>query len=164
MTELSVFEKFSGLAINAEKCAVLKVGPFRHTEARYYTLKRLYWSPTSIKILGMNIHPDWEIMYQENFLELLDKVQDIIKAWSYRNQSLMGRIVIINHLINTLFIHKFLVLPTPKLEFFEIYKKMILEYLWDGKTPKIAYSKLVQNYSRLGLKLVDLRTKEIDST
>ena len=36
---------------------------------------------------------------------------------------------------------------------------MILDYLWNGKTPKIAYSTLIQSTDKGGLKLVDFRTK-----
>ena len=38
--ELEKFEKFSGLKVNYEKTAVLKVGPFRDSEAKFYTLKK----------------------------------------------------------------------------------------------------------------------------
>ena len=52
---LEEFYHFSGLRINPEKCSVLRIGPWRNSDAKYYTLKRLFWSPDSIRILGFHI-------------------------------------------------------------------------------------------------------------
>ena len=53
-------------------------------------------------------------------------------------------------------------LPTPPDTFFKIKKTKLLDFLWGKNTPvKIAYCKLVQKYERLGLKLIDLETKDI---
>ena len=42
LAELDTFSNFSGLVINPEKCMVLRLGPFRNTEAKYYTMRRLF--------------------------------------------------------------------------------------------------------------------------
>ena len=107
LQELESFARYSGLRINSEKCAVLKIGPFRDTDVKFYTLKKLYWSPGPIRILGMCIHPDWQLMYHDNFVESLDKVKGIIGSWSNWSQTLVGKITVVNSLINTLFTHKF---------------------------------------------------------
>ena len=62
LKEIIRFGDYSGLRINAEKSVVLKLG---QSEAKYYTLKRLYWSLNAepICILGFQIHPDWEVMH-----------------------------------------------------------------------------------------------------
>ena len=82
-----------------------------------------------------------------------------MEKWRHRHLSIMGKITIVNSLVNTLFIHKFMSLPTPPLEFFTTYKRKVMEFIWDGKIPKISYIKLVQDYTKLGLKLTDLETK-----
>ena len=121
--EIEEFGKMSGLKLNYEKCAILKVGPWRDSEAKFYTLKRLFWSPTSLKILGIQIYPDKQIMYHDNFIDMLDKVEDILKAWKFRNLTPLGKIRVVNDLVNSLFSHKFLALPTPPTTFFSLYKK-----------------------------------------
>ena len=85
------------------------------------------------------MYPDWTVMYSENFLDLLDKAQDILESWQNRNQTLMGKITVVNSLVNSLFTHKLLSLPTPPDSFFQIYRIMISKYLWDDKPPRIAY-------------------------
>ena len=94
--ELIQFEAFSGLQINADKCAVLRVGPHKNSEAKYYTLKKLFWSPGAVRILGLEIFPDPLITYHENYVSLLDRVEAIIENWAYRNLTIMGKITIIN--------------------------------------------------------------------
>ena len=51
--------------------------------------------------------------------------------------------------------------PLPN-EFYDKFHKIIKDFLWGtDKTPKIAHSKLVQDYDNNGLKLVDLKTKNL---
>ena len=160
LRELEYFQTFSGLTINAEKCCVVKLGPHSNTNARYYTLKRLYWSP-SVTILGIVITTNAKDLYDLNFAPLLIKSENILFNWSHRNLTLFGKISVINSLVNTLFIHKLLALPTPPDIFFSKYKAMVRDFLWNNTSSKVAYDKLIQNYDRLGLKLIDLKLKEV---
>ena len=57
--------------------------------------------------------------------------------------------------------HKLLALPSPLQVFSKMYRNKIVNFLWDGKTPRIAYHKLIRDYDQLGLKLIDLETKNI---
>ena len=151
LQELEMFSHFSGLVINPEKTVVLKLGPFRDTDAKFYTLKKLFWSPAKpIKILGIQIYPDWNVMHYKNYTKTLEKVKDILNSWKNRSLTIIGKITVINTLISTLYIHKFLALPSPSSEFFCEFKRIINEYLWKGKC-RIAYNRLIQDYDNLGL-------------
>ena len=160
LIELENFRKYTGLTINPEKCAVLRIGQHKNSEAKFYTLKKLFWSPKSIKVLGINIAPNIDVLYQENYVELLSKAEQILERWRTRNLTIIGKITVINNLVNSLFSHKFMSLPSPNNTFFARYKNLITKFLWDDKPAKIAYSKLVQDYNRLGLKLADLELKD----
>ena len=139
----------------------MKIGPHRHTEAKYYTMKKLFWSPKSIKVLGINVHPELDTMIKENFYDLLIKADRILDSWRERPFTIIGKITVINSLINTLFVHKFLALPNPPKEFFARHKEIIMKFLWGDKVAKIRYDRLVQRYERLGLKLTDLAIKNL---
>ena len=52
-------------------------------------------------------------------------------------------------------------LPSPTKSFFDEYKKLITDFIWNGKQPKIRYSRLIQDYKNGGLKLVDLESKDL---
>ena len=113
LMELQNFGEFSGLFINPEKCSVLQLGPFKDSDAKYYTLRQLYWSPGPIKILGYEIATDIQTTYRENYTKLLEKADSIINSWENRSLTPIGKITVVNSLINTLFAHKLLALPTP---------------------------------------------------
>ena len=66
-----------------------------------------------------------------------------------------------NTLVNSLFVYKLSALPSPPKQFFNQYKNWVINFVWNNKSPKIGYRKLVQSYERIGLMLVDLKTKEI---
>ena len=76
-------------------------------------LKRLYWSPNSIKILGIDISATVGKLLHDNYDEMLSKVEKILASWSHRKLTIMGKIVVINSLVNTLFVHRLLALPSP---------------------------------------------------
>ena len=158
--ELDNYSKATGLTINYNKTVATIIGPLRETDAKYYTLKPLFWSDGPIRILGIMIHPDWNVMHRENYEILLNKVQSIIAKWEHRSMTILGKITIINSLIASLFVHKFMSIPSPKMTFFNDFKKLITQFLWDKKPARIRYSKLVQKYDNFGLKLVDLQAKD----
>ena len=47
------------------------------------------------------------------------------------------------------------------MEFFAKSKETIIQFIWKGKKPKIAYNKLVQNIASGGLGLCDLKAKDV---
>ena len=153
------FYRFSGLRINNEKCSVLRIGPWKDSDAKFYTLKKLFWSPDPVGILGFKIFPDMDIMIKENFHSMFKKIDKILASWSTRNLTVIGKICVVNSLVNSLFVHKLIALPDPGMEFYKSYKERIMNFIWDGKIPKIAYDKLIQDYDKLGLKLVDMNLK-----
>ena len=157
--ELERFSRFSGLTINYGKSVAKIIGPLKKTNARLYTLKPLFWSEGPIKILGSVVDTDKDKINVENFDRLLDDIEHRLSNWTNRSLTLIGKIVVLNTLIASLFVHKFMALPTSKQEFFSKYKSIVTYFLWNGKVAKVRYDKLVQRLDRGGLKLVDLETK-----
>ena len=137
LREINRFGRLSGLKINPEKCAILRLGPFKSSNAKYYTLRQLYWSPGPIRILGINIHTDPSVLYQCNYEDTIRKAEDVLRTWASTNLTVIGKITVINSLVNTLFIHKFLSLPTPPARFFKRYKSMVQKFLWGDKKSQL---------------------------
>ena len=162
LRELDKFSSFSGLVINPQKTAILRIGPHKDdSDAKFYTLKRLFWSPGLIRILGIDITPDRNSLIECNYEQLLKKVEAILDRWVNRQLMLIGKITVINTLVNSLFTYKFLCIITPPSSFFVKYKAIITKFLWNGQPLKIAYKKLIQDHSKLGLKLIDLQMKNL---
>ena len=159
LEELQKFEKFSGPTINYDKSVAIKLGPLRDSDARYYTMKKLFGSDGAVKILGIYFHPDQQVMEQLNYWNTLKDIEAILNKWTNRALSLNGKITVINSLIASKLVYKMLATPTPSRNCFKAYKQIILQFLWDGKPARIRYNKLIQNYNKNGLKLVDIEAK-----
>ena len=119
MNLMEGFTAFCGLNINFEKTAVMKLGPIRKTEARYYTLKLLHWSDSPIIILGIWLHPEWKIILEHNYGATLNKAKKIIDSWLFRNQSLAGKVTVVNSLISSMLIYRLLITPLPIYRFLQ---------------------------------------------
>ena len=159
LLEMERFYRFSGLNINYEKTIAYKLGPCRDSDATFVTIRNIAWTNEPVKILGIWFHPSLKRMMHENFTSKIDKVKAILNVWKTRKLTLMGRIAIVNTLIISQFTYQFSALPTPPETFFKEMKSVILEYIWEGKPHRLRYEKLIQNYDKGGLKLVDLKTK-----
>ena len=159
MQTVDLFCKNTGLKINYNKTEVVRFGSLRDNDPKYYSEKPLQWS-TGTKVLGIDVHTNKDIMLTKNFNVLLDKMQKVLNVWKARSLTLIGRTQVINTLVVSLATQKLTCLPSPPKTFFQKAKEIIINFMWKGKKPKIAYNKLVQEISDGGIKLVDLPTKE----
>ena len=120
---LDKFAVFSGLEINRDKSVATILGPLRDSDPKYYMLKQLFWSKGAVKVLGISIYQDAEVTKNINYMEALDKADKIMKMWSHRKLSLMGRITLVNSLLNSQFLYKFIALSSPDDMFLTLQKK-----------------------------------------
>ena len=157
LSELDQFEQFSGLKTNFQKSSIVRIGAI--VALRMNTVQQLKWSNGLIKILGIQIHPDIDIMLELNYSPLLQKIRDIISMWRYRTMTVLGKIQVTNSLIAFQLTYKMLCLPTPPDHFFSAYKDIVMEFLWKDVSTRIAFDRLIKDFDDGGLKLIDLRSK-----
>lgn len=113
-----------------------------------------------MKILGIwfkNDNSD-EAMYNRNFKHMLARIRYICGTWSNRTLSLKGKVTVINALLASLLQYPTAVLYIPPRVITE-YRKIVSIFLWNNKTPKIAYKFLTLPIHRGGLKLMDLESR-----
>lgn len=118
------------------------------------------WTNAPIKILGICISQDDNEMLSINFDTILDKAQVVGQSWHCRGLTLMGKVLVINSLIASLFVYKMSVLCTMKTHQFTKIKTIIKNFLWDGGKPKMALEKLYNVKEYGGLKLINLEAKD----
>ena len=68
---MRLFYRFSGLRTNYEKTVVLRLGAWTGTEHKITTEVKLKWLTVPIKILGIMIHLDLDLMKEINYSTLL---------------------------------------------------------------------------------------------
>ena len=96
-----------------------------------------------------------------NYKEMQNKINDILTAQKRRNLSQMGKILVVNTLIVSLFVYKMQVLPLMAVNDVKIIEKNIEAFLWSGHKPKIQLEILKKCKEDGGLGLVDLHKKDM---
>ena len=158
--KLDRFAAFSGLRVNYNKTEILRIGSLRDSNASYYVDKPLHWSDGPIRILGIQVTSNVLEMTKLNYQGLIEKIQNICCIWSKRSLTLLGRILIVNTLLIPTLVYRLQVLPSPSKDILLKFKKIIQNFLWEGKRPKIAYSRLIRSYENGGLNLQDIELKD----
>ena len=157
--ELSHIENNTGLKISYDKTKVYRVGSLKGSGAHMYTLKQLQWSDDDIEMLGVTISNNNRQSLMQ-FNGILKKMKEICNKWYNRQLSLMGKVLLINTLMGSLFIYALTVLPLISTSQNGEIEKVICDFLWNGKRNKIPLEILYRNKEEGGLKLVNVRDRQ----
>ena len=102
---LECVEANMGLHVSYEKTTLYRVGSLCDSDAQLYTKRNFAWSNDSIDTLGVRIKcngtPD-----PVNFQGIMTKLNSTFEKWYNRNATLMGKILIVNTLMASLFVYK----------------------------------------------------------
>ena len=85
-------------------------------------------------------------------------MENLLKGWKCRHLSLKGKITVINTRALSPLLYIANTVHVPQRVFNEV-RKIISNFLWDGKPAKISYDKLTQPIESGGLKLIDFEKK-----
>ena len=151
----------TGLAVNYNKTTMYRIGSLSRSKAEIYTKCPCKVTDIGINVLGVEVRSDDTESIQENYTPILRKIDSIFEAWFRRNLLLEGKINIVNTLVASLFVYKMMVLPNLPNAIHQQIEEKISKFLWNGKRPKIPLKDLQLPQHHGGLKLVDLRKKEI---
>ena len=150
-----------GLTINYEKTTIYRIGSLKDTNAKYYTIKDFQWDDPPIYTLGIHVTTDPVKMAKINLTPLVTKTETALNFWKNRDLSLTGRVLVVNTLIESIFVYRFSVLPVIDEDIINRVQALIWAFIWKDKKAKIAYEKLTVPKDQGGLRLVDLKKKHI---
>ena len=124
-----------------------------------YTTKPLAWNDVGIDVLGIYVTRNDVI--EANYAPTILKTQAVLNAWFHRNLSIVGKVLVVNSLVASLFVHKMLVLPSMPIDMVKSIEGKIVKFIWNNKKAKIKLRTL-QNPKKLGgLNLVSLRLRDL---
>ena len=149
------FHYHTGFLLSYEKTTIYRVGSLRKSDTKLYTEADIRWTSDSINVLGVDIHADEKKLMQLNYQKVTDRVDDILKLWSKRQLSLLGKVNIINTLIGSLFVYKMAVLPKLPESYIKQLNAKMNNFLWNGHRPKIPLRVLQSDKHDGGVKLID---------
>ena len=130
-----------GLKVSYDKTTLYRIGSLYNTSAECYTTKQLSWSDGPMDSLGITINCDGTLNPQ-NFEEIINKMNSICKNWYNRQLTLIGRVLVANTLLSSLFVYKMLVLVDMSADQLKTAERILVDFIWKGKSPKIALKTL----------------------
>ena len=91
-----------GLKVNYDKTTLYRMRSLINTKATLYTQKQFKWAYPPIYSLGINVQLAG--MAATNLAPVIDKMDCVIEQWRLQDLTLTGRILVVNALIESLFV------------------------------------------------------------
>ena len=142
---LNKFYNMSGLNINLEKTRAVWIGSMGKSTKIMCKNFKLDWEQNPIKILGVVFTAEVFDIWDQNSDIILEKIKSMIKTWSRRKLTLIGRVTIIKSLMLSKFAYLFLALPNPPGSLVKSLEKMLFEFLWNKGPDRISRMQIVKN-------------------
>ena len=149
------FEICSGLKINLDKTKAKALGPELEPSNKPFGLD---WVSDPIYTLGVILSGNQEDHFILNFKKRLRNMKNLLSTWKCRSLSIKGKITVINTLAISPLLYLANVIYVPPQVITKV-KDIIVDFLCDGKPPKIAYNVLIQSIKKGGVKLIDFESK-----
>ena len=153
---LSEVEANVGIKASYDKTVLYRIGSIANTNAKCYTKRSIKWSNEPSNTLGIDLH---QTNLWKNFEAVLTRMDTVTKMWHYRSLTLVGKVLVLNTLIASLFVYKMTVIPEIPDSMIERIEKCFTNFLWKGAKPKIPLKVLQCSKELGGLGLVDIRVK-----
>ena len=90
--------------MNYDKTKIYRLGSLRKSDAKLITQNTVTWTNDPINILGIWVTDDVNEAMNLNFDPLVEKTKIILNSWKSRNLTLIGKILVLNTLIASLFV------------------------------------------------------------
>ena len=160
IAKLDKFYRNTGLKTNFEKTVLYLVGA-QKTRKRMYLDAKFKWSDKCIDTLGLVIATDGMDTEITNYVLILEKANGILQSWQQRPLSLIGKIEVVNTLVNLLFVYKMQVLPTISKALESKIHAIVSRFIWNARKPKIRKEFLEQTHKRGGRQLSNLILRDM---
>ena len=153
---LQFFSRISGLHINSEKTNVIWIGSMRNSDVRFLRDENFCWNPGIFRCLGIKFCTDLHRICEVNFDGKIEEIKRVLCFWKKRQLTPFGKITVLKTLIISRCTYLFLNLPDPPDSVISELQKIMYNYLWNDKTPKIKRTVVCKPYAEGGLQMVDL--------
>ena len=133
---------------------MIYLGPWKTKKEAPYNVQVTY---DSIKILGITNGHNKAQGYSVNFDLKIEKMTTRLNMWSARSLSLPGKVLIAKSARMSNLIYTILCMPVNKKTLIDG-QRIINNFIWNQKPPKIKHTALIGDYDEWGLKAPDLGT------
>ena len=153
LQELNSFSELSGLRLNVGKSSCMQIGtPVEQSNEHHRGIREV----DSMKILGIAFTNNNKNITKINLEPKTSQLEKEVAQWRRRNISPIGRITVMKSLLISKLVHIFTSLPNPSKEELKHLENILHKCIWASKRDPIKRSKIIQNYSHGGLRMLDL--------
>lgn len=156
LNTLEVFGSMSGLKVNTEKTKLVWMGRMKHSKDKIDVGVNLEWGSTKFTLLGVHYSVNLKEMIKLNFELCNLKIKKILKSWSSRDLTPIGRISVVKTFIISKYNHLFQTLPSAGDDFMKNLIRDLYTFIWGEKPDRINRNQVVQDYLNGGLKMVNI--------
>ena len=93
-----------------KKKKIYRIGSLKNSNAKIYTQKNLNWSDGDIEMLGIRIRNS-DCQDNRQYNQIIDKMTNVAMNWKDRNLTLIGKCLIVNSLMSSLFMYYMVIMP-----------------------------------------------------
>lgn len=126
--------------MNKEKTEAMWLGSERNCNRKPLGIS---WAKKPLRVLGVYISYNIEENNKLNFDAKLQKVENILNMWKYRNLTMIGRAQIVRTFIMSQFLFVSSVIHVPKI-YIDKVNCLIFRFIWNGKVNRVKRSVLKQ--------------------
>ena len=160
INELEEFRILAGLKMNYEKSCMYKIG-HPVDKKKYRLSKPLKWAEGQVNVLGIIIPLTClQEIEDVNMTKTIQNAHKIVQTWKRRQMTLLGKIEIVNSLIGSLFVYKMQNMPNLSKAAVKKINDIIVNFVWNGRKPKIRLEALTLDKKLGGRKLVNVRNRD----
>ena len=168
---IEIFSRFSGLQLNRNKTEAIWLGCWKYRNRQVENINWKLYPDNRLKVLGVFLQNDKQIHeIPENWEAKFTKCQNIIRMWTHRNLTMLGRIVI----AKTFLMSQFLYIMQATILHETVLKRinsLLFKYIWSKKdtdneieqnriTEKVKRTTMIQSYEKGGLNMIDIESMQ----
>jgi hypothetical protein len=157
LSVLDYYAHISGLKINYSKSKVIWIGKKKFSKDVYHhTRWKLEWGATTFTLLGINFSVNLEQIIELNYDSKIIEIQKLMKVWSIRILTVLGRITVLKSLILPKLVHLLTALPNPSEKLLKHINTLFFKFIWHNNHEKLKRTLITQDHKDGGIKMINI--------
>ena len=149
---IDLFSTYSGLKVNHDKTEILLLGNMdvNSSELGVNEISKV------VKILGVHFTFNHSLFYKLNFESIEKSLRRLLKGWSWRGLTLLGKIQVIKSFAISKILYR-VVLVSNRKEFIKKINTLLYSFVWKGKD-KVKRTAFINPIDKGGLKMPNIES------
>ena len=149
---IDLFSTYSGLKVNHDRTEILLLGNMEvnSSELGVNEISQV------VKILGVHFTFNRSLFYKLNFESIEKSLRGLLKGWSWRGLTLLGKIQVIKSFAIPKILYR-VVLISDRKEFIKKINTLLYSFVWKGKD-KVKRTAFINPIDKGGLKMPNIES------